>query len=182
MRAGGAGIAGVLLAVGLMVGVGAEQGSAADALKVGVVDPQRVLEQSKAGRRALDELKDYRDRREKLLLSDEEELRNLEKSLKDDSGLGDAQKRDKQGQFRTKMQDYQRRVQEFNRELTGKQKEMVDEYMKKIAASTKTVAEKNGVTLVVDKGSESTIKIILYHKDGLDITDQVIKEFDRQNK
>jgi len=34
----------------------------------------------------------------------------------------------------------------------------------------------------VDKGSENTIKIVLYNRDTLDLTDQVIKEFDRQNK
>ena len=129
-------------------------------MKVGVIDPQRVLEESKTGKRALKELKDYRDRRQQSLLVDEEELRNLQESLKDDSGVSESAKRDKQAQFQTKMQDYQRRVQEFNRELTGKQKKLVDEYMKKIAGATKTIAEKTWFTFVVDKGSQSTIKIV----------------------
>jgi outer membrane protein len=157
--------------------------SAADAFKMGVVDPQSVLEKSKAGKRALDTLKEYAATRQKLLASDEEELKNLEKQLKEqEATLNEQQKRDKQTQFRAKLQDYQRRAQEFNQELGAKQKELVDEYMKKISAATKTIAEKNGFTLVVDKGSENTIKIVLYHKDTLDLTDQVIKEFDKQNK
>ena len=151
-------------------------------VKVGVIDPQRVLEESITGNRALKELKDYRDRREKSLHADEEELRGLERLRRDDTGLSDVQKRDREAQFRAKMQAYQRRVQEFNRELTEKQKQLVDEYMKKIAGATKTVAEKNGFTFVVDKGSRSTIKIVLYYKEALDITDQVIEEFDRQNE
>ena len=158
------------------------QAAAAD-IKVGVVDPQVVLERSKSGKRALDGLKEYAGTRQKLLASDEDELKNLEKLLKDqESSLSDTQKREKQAQFRNKLQEYQKRAQEFNQELAGKQKELVDDYMKKIGAATKTVAEKGGFTLVVDKGSENTIKIVLYHKDALDITDQVIKEFDRQNK
>jgi len=156
---------------------------AADSFKMGVVDPQTVLEKSKAGKRALDTLKEYAGTRQKLLASDEEELKNLEKQVKEqDATLNEQQKRDKQNQFRTKLQDYQRRAQEFNQELGVKQKELVDEYMKKIATATKSVAEKGGYTLVVDKGSESTLKIVLYHRDTLDLTDQVIKEFDRQNK
>lgn len=156
---------------------------AADSVKVGVVDPQAVLEKSKAGKRALETLKEYASTRQKLLASDEEELKNLEKQLKEqDSTLTETQKRDKQNQFRSKLQDYQRRAQEFNQELAAKQKELVDEYMKKISAATRTVAEKGGFTLVVDKGSENTIKIVLYHRDALDLTEQVIKEFDRQNK
>lgn len=156
---------------------------AADGFKMGVVDPQAVLEKSKAGKRALDTLKEYAGTRQKLLSTDEEELKNLEKQLKEqESGLSETAKREKQVQFRTKLQDYQKRAQEFNQELTGKQKELVDEYMKKIGAATRSVAEKGGFTLVVDKGSESTIKIVIYHRDTLDLTDQVVKEFDKQNK
>ena len=67
-------------------------------------------------------------------------------------------------------------------EIQKKQKELVDEYMKKISAATQTVAEKGGVALVVDKGSEQTVKIVIYHKNTIDLTEQVIKEFDRVNK
>jgi outer membrane protein len=35
-----------------------------------------------------------------------------------------------------KVQEFQKRAQEFNQELQGKQKELVDEYMKKISAAT----------------------------------------------
>ena len=119
----------------------------------GVKDPQRLLEQSNIGKRALYELKDYRDRREKPLLLDEKELRSLEKALKRDRRLSDAQKREKQEQFRSKAQNYQRRVEVFSRELSGRQKQLVDQYLKRIAAAAKMVAEKNGFTLIVDKGS-----------------------------
>jgi len=161
----------------------AEVTFAAEPAKVGVVDPQAVLEKSKAGRRALDALKEYAQARQKLLANDEEELKNLEKQLKDqESGMSETMKRDKTGQFRNKLQDFQKRAQEFNQELAGKQKELVDEYMKKIGAATRIVAEKGGFTMVVDKGSDTTIKIVIYARETLDLTDQVIKEFDRQNR
>ena len=54
--------------------------------------------------------------------------------------------------------------------------------MKIIASSTQTVAEKGGFSIVVDKGSEQTVKIVIYNKDTIDLTEQVIKEFDRVNK
>lgn len=155
---------------------------AAEVFKMGVVDPQAVLEKSKAGRKALDGLKEYVSTRQKLLSGDEEELRNTEKTLKEQiAKLSDTEKKEKETQFRTKVQEYQKRAQEFNQELQGKQKELVDEYMKKISSATKTVAEKGGFALVVDKGSEQTVKIVIYNKDTVDLTDQVIKEFDRVN-
>jgi len=156
---------------------------AAEAFKMGVVDPQAVLEKSKAGRRALDGLKDYVSTRQKLLSRDEEDLRNTEKQLKEQTAkLSESEKKDKETQFRGKIQEYQKRAQEFNQELQAKQKELVDDYMKRIALATQTVAEKGGFSIVVDKGSEQTVKIVIYSKDTIDLTDQVIKEFDRVNK
>lgn len=156
---------------------------AADSFKMGVVDPQSVLEKSKAGKRALDGLKEYVSIRQKLLAKDEEELRNSEKQLRDQAAkMSEAEKKEKETQFRTKVQDFQKRAQEFNQELQKKQKELVDDYMKKISAATKTTAEKGGFSLVVDKGSEQTVKIVIYNKDTIDLTEQVIKEFDLTNK
>ncbi len=161
----------------------APAGNASEPFKMGVVDPQSVLEKSKAGKKALEGLKEYVGIRQKLLAKDEEELRNYEKQLKDQlPKLSETEKRDKETQFRAKIQDYQKRAQEFNQELQKKQKELVDEYMKKISAATQTTAEKGGFSLVVDKGSEQTVKIVIYNKDTIDLTEQVVKEFDRTNK
>lgn len=171
-----------LVAAGILLLASLSAAQAAEAFKMGVVDPQAVLEKSKAGKKALDGLKEYVSTRQKLLSRDEEELRNTEKTLKEQiSKLSDAEKKEKETQFRAKIQDYQKRAQEFNQELQGKQKELVDDYMKKISAATQTVAEKGGFSLVVDKGSEQTVKIVIYNKDTIDLTDQVIKEFDRAN-
>ena len=171
-----------LVAAGIILLASLSAAEAAEAFKMGVVDPQAVLEKSKAGKKALDGLKEYVTTRQKLLSGDEEELRSTEKTLKEQIvKLSDTEKKEKETQFRAKVQDYQKRAQEFNQELQGKQKELVDEYMKKIASATKTVAEKGGFSLVVDKGSEQTVKIVIYNKDTIDLTDQVIKEFDRAN-
>ena len=167
----------------LMIALCAQPGYASDPFKMGVVDPQTVLEKSKAGKRALDGLKEYVTVRQKLLSKDEEDLRNYEKQIKDQlPKMSETEKKEKETQFRTKVQDFQKRAQDFNQELQKKQKELVDEYMKKISAATKTTAEKGGFSLVVDKGSEQTVKIVIYNKDTIDLTEQVIKEFDLTNK
>lgn len=169
----------VLCTVMVMV---ASPGLAADAFKMGVLDPQEVLEKSKAGKRSLDALKEYARTRQKVLATDEEELKTFENKMKEQaSKASDQEKRAMEEQFRTKIQHYQKQAQEFNQDLGGKQKEMVDDYMKRIAVATKAVAERGGFSLVVDKGSEQTLRIVIYSKDTLDLTDQVIKEFDKLN-
>ncbi len=165
----------------LMV-MGTSSALAADAFKMGVIDPQEVLEKSKAGKRSLDALKEYARTRQKVLSTDEEELKAFENKMKEQaSKASDQEKQAMEGQFRAKIQHYQKQAQEFNQDLSGKQKEMVDDYMKRIAVATKAVAERGGFSVIVDKGSEQTLRIVIYNKDTIDVTDQVIKEFDKLN-
>lgn len=151
--------------------------------KIGVVDPQEVLERSRAGRHTLAQLRQYASARQRILNNDQQELQKLEQELKaSDSKLTSEQKQAKQTQFQSKVQNYQQRLQQFNQEIAAKQKEMVEEYTKKISSATKAVAERKGFTLILDKGSENTLKIVIYNNDDLDLTDEVITEFDRLYK
>ena len=152
-----------------------------EAFKVAVMNQQLVIEQSKAGKRALEELKAYSITRQKIINADDQELKDLQQAIQDGK-LSDSAKQEKQGQFQAKLEAYQRRLADFNREIQQKQREMVAEYSKKVQAAAQAVGEKNGFIAVIDKGSEAAIKIVLYHQPALDVTDQVVKEFDRQNK
>ena len=152
-----------------------------ETFKVAVMNQQLVIEQSKAGKRALEELKAYSMTRQKIINADDQELKELQLAIQDGK-LSDSAKQEKQGQFQAKLDAYQRRMADFNREIQQKQREMVAEYSKKVQAAAQAVGEKSGFSAVIDKGSEAAIKIVLYHQPALDVTDQVVKEFDRQNK
>ncbi len=155
---------------------------AAEAVRVGVMDQQMVMERTKAGKLALEEVKGYSMTRQKILNGDEQELRELDQSLQDPNAkLTDQARQEKEEHLRSKMEAYQRRLQEFNREVQQKQREMVAEYAQKIATAAQAVAQKEGYTAILDKGNEALIRIVLYHQPALDVTDSIIKEFDRQN-
>ncbi len=168
----------VLGSVGLM-----HSALAAEPAKVGVMDQQAVMERSSAGKRALDEMKNYSLTRQKIISADDQELKDFEQALQDpNSKLSDQAKQEKQEQFRAKLEAYQRRLADFNREVQQKQREMVMEYSKKIAEAAQAVAQKEGYLAILDKGSSASVRIVLYHQPALDVTDRVVKEFDRQNK
>ena len=83
-----------LIAAGMMLLASLPTAQAAETFKMGIVDPQAVLEKSKAGKKALDALKEYVTTRQKLLAADEEELRRTEKTLKEQSAkLSDTEKK-----------------------------------------------------------------------------------------
>jgi outer membrane protein len=175
----------VIAALGMiawLVGLGSD-GWAAETFKAAVIDQQVVLEKTKAGKRALDGLKDFSASRQKIVAADDEELKRLEAELKDqEAGLSEAAKRERQEQFRTKFENYQKRLQDFNREIQTKQRELAQEFQKKINEATAAVAEKGGYGVVLDKGSDATLRIVIYANSAIDITDQVVKEFDRRFK
>lgn len=152
-----------------------------ETFKVAVMNQQAVVEQSKAGKRALEELKAYSMTRQKIINADDQELKELQLAIQDGK-LTDSAKQEKQGQFQAKLEAYQRRLADFNREIQQKQREMVAEYMKKVQAAAEVVGEKYGYVAIIDRGNDATMKIVLYYQPALDLTDQVVKEFDRQNK
>ena len=153
----------------------------AEPVKVGVMDQQLVIERSKAGKRALEDLKAYQATRQKIISSDDQELKDLEQTIQD-AKLSEAAKQEKQTQFQAKLEAYQRRLADFNREIQQKQREMVAEYTKKVQEAAQVVAQREGYIAVIDRGNEALIRIVIYYQRGLDVTDQVVKEFDKVNK
>jgi len=183
-------ILGILFITGICIlNVASQQHALAagkDGFRVGVIDPQAVIEKSKAGSRALAALKEHAQARETVMKNDQKELEGLQEELKagesKDPKLSEDEQKRKQERFAQKFQAWQKQGQDFQNELGQKQKDLVQEYMKKIEEATSTVAARHGFDVVIDKGSENTLKIVLFSRDGLDLTNEVVKEFDRRFK
>ena len=155
---------------------------AEEALQIAIIDPQAVLENSNAGQKALATLKEHVMVRQKLLETDEEEIQKLERQLQNGAGRSETETQILQEQLQGKIQDYQRRRQTFQQEVQEKQKNLMVDYMKKIQTATKTVAERRGFSLVIDKGNEAIMQIVIYSAKGMDITAEVVKEFNKTYK
>ena len=75
------------------------------------------------------------------------------------------------------MQEYQQKVGELNREVQEKQKDVMDGLREKIELITGKVAKRLGLQVVLDKGKGGPT---FYHDETLDISSQVIEEFNRE--
>lgn len=155
---------------------------AQDPLQIAIIDPQAVLENSNAGQKALATLKEHVMVRQKLLETDEEEIQKLERQLQDGSSRSETETQILREQLQGKVQDYQRRRQTFQQEVQEKQKTLMVDYMKKIETATQAVAKRDGFSLVIDKGNEAIMQIVIYASQGMDITDEVVKEFNKTYK
>jgi len=171
------------VAAGLVMMFQAGLASAAESVKVGVIQQRTIIEKTKAGKRVQEGLKEFAASRQRIVAADDEELKKLEGALKSqESGLSEAAKKEKQEQFRVKFENYQRRIQDFDREIQQKQQEAYGDFQKKLDEAVQAVAEKGGFTAVLDEGGVATIQVVLYAHASVNLTDQVVKEFDRRNK
>jgi len=164
----------VFLAVGGCAGAGA--GVKVEG-RIGVLDPARILSDTNAGKKAKDNLAAFSKNRQTLIELDEKELRRMEEDfVKQASVLSPTAKREREESFRRRMQEYQQKVAELNREVQEKQKDVMDGFRDKIETVAGKVAKRLGLQIVVDSSKGG---VTLYREDTLDISNQVIEEFNR---
>lgn len=167
----------VIVAMTAMLGGCAGAGAKVDG-KIGVIDPQRILNDTNAGKKAKDNLASFSKNRQVLMELDEKELRRMEEDfVKQASVLTPAAKREREEQFRRRMQEYQQKATELNREVQEKQKDVLEGFRDKIEVIVAKVAKRLGLQVVVDKSKGGPT---IYHEDSLDISGQVIDEFNRE--
>jgi len=177
------GLAGAALAVLLsLAGCGGFSGIAGPAAKVegkiGVIDAQRIFEQSNAGKKAKENLVGYSKSRQALMELEEKELRRMEEDLmKQASILSPAARREREEQFRRRLQEYQQKASDLNREVQEKQKDVLEAFREKVEIVSAKVAKRVGLQIIVDKSKGGPT---IYHDQSLDISGQVVEEFNRE--
>lgn len=146
--------------------------------KIGVVDAQRIFERASAGKKAKDNLLSFSKNRQTLLEMEEKELRRMEEDLvKQATILSPTARREREEQFRRRVQEYQQKAADLNREVQEKQKDVLEGFRDKVEIVAAKVGKRLGLQIIVDKSKGGPT---LYHEESLDISNQVVEEFDRQ--
>ncbi len=168
----------VLLAVvWLLGGCRFGQSTVPTSMRLGVVDPQRVLGETNAGKKAKEMLASFAKNRQALIELEEKELRRMEEDfVKQGSVLSANAKREREEQFRRRMSEYQQKVTDLNREVQDKQKEVLDGFREKIEALSGKVAKRLELQAVFDRGRGGPT---LYFDETVDVSSQVIEEFNK---
>jgi outer membrane protein len=160
--------------------IGASAGCASTKIegRIGLVDPTKLLNESNAGKKAKDTLTTFSKSRQALIEMDEKELRRMEEDfVKQASVLSPAAKSEREQIFRRRMAEYQQKAGELNREVQEKQKDVLDGFRDKVEIVVGKVAKRHGLQIVIDKGKGGPA---IYGEPELDITSEVIEEFNRE--
>jgi len=164
------------ISVGLIAS--APAAGAADAMKIGYVDAQKVLDSTKAGKKAKESMEEFVKSRQKIVDLDETDIKQLQDDLtRQTAVLSPEARREKEEALQKKVFEYQKRAGDLNKEVQEKKKEVLDQFNKDLEGVVKKVADRGGYSYVLDRNAEGGV--ILYAKDANDLTNDVIKEFEK---
>jgi outer membrane protein len=154
----------------------AQTAAAAD-LRIAVVNVNKAVNESEAGKRSKKVLQDSFSRRENDLKAKEASLRKMVEDVRTNMMLSEAAKADKEKEFRAKEGEFRQEVQSAQRDLQEQERKMTDTIVVEIKRIVGLIAAEKKYDLVVE---QAAIQVLLYTTfKPEDITAEVI---DRYNK
>ncbi|MBI4715251.1 MAG: OmpH family outer membrane protein [Nitrospirae bacterium] len=152
--------------------------ASAEEAKIGIVDTQRVLDETTLGSRMKEELNAHVQSRQQIIDLEEGELKKMQEELtRQGAALSDKKRMEKEEAFQKKYVEYQKKASELQREIQTKKLEKLKEFNDLLVAATRKVAEAEGVALMLANDPETGG--ILYAKPSMNLTDRVIQEINR---
>ncbi|MES2768710.1 MAG: OmpH family outer membrane protein [Bdellovibrionota bacterium] len=163
----------VLLAVIAVALVGAKAN--AD-VKIGYVDMQKAIQTTKAGQKAKKDLEAEFEKRKKSLQSKEADLKKMGEELeKKAMVLSEDVRAKKQKEFQTSMMEFQQTVQKNQKEIQDQERKLTEPILKKLQTVIEDMAKKDNYTVILEKRENG----VLWAQKELDITEQVVKAFEK---
>jgi outer membrane protein len=144
-------------------------GSAASDYKIGVVDPERVVEQSPQYEAARKALQDEVAERERALREQQAKLDELKKNLERDGALMSEEEIARlQNDIRTRDRKVKYAKAEFQEDFALRQNELRTRLVQQVREVVQEVAKEQKLDLIVSEG-------VVYFSERMDISAQVIE-------
>lgn len=149
--------------------------------KIGLIDSSRVWSESNLGKKLKDTLTAYENNRRALLEADVQELQRMQEDLK---RVGESHSLQPDGimrrrqQLQERFEAYQQKNMELNREIQEKGRDVSEGFRVKVDEVVAKVAKHISLQVVIEKGKGGPT---FYGEEGLDVTSQVIEEFNREH-
>jgi len=143
---------------------------AADVAKIGVIDLQKVLETSSAGKLIQAELKKANEKMAADLQNKGNEIESIRKRLERESMVMSKEMRDeKEREQRIKVNDFKTLQKRYRSELQKLQGQLMQQLQSDVTDITQKIGKKEGYLLIMDKRG------VIYTPSSVDITDKLIQ-------
>jgi len=144
-------------------------------IRIAVIDTEKILLSSQAGKKAVADLKKLQEQRENELRARAQELKDLQTKINDGRlSLAQDKLSDLSKQAEEKDIALRRLQDDANRELTKKRDEMLGQIDDRVMPVINQVGKELGYTLIFRKFESG----LIYADDAIDITSVVIQRLD----
>jgi outer membrane protein len=162
----------VTFLLGLVFLWGAPSAWGGEVLKIGVIDLQKCIQQSEAGKKASKGLQEKADRIKKDLETRRDELKKLSEEFNKKSNVLSADaKREKEKELIRKDEDLRELVRKKEEEMRKDEYNAMQPLLTELFEVTKKLAKDEGYTLILEAKSG----VVYFSKPVEDITDKVVK-------
>lgn len=149
--------------------------AASGSLRIAVIDTEKILLSSVAGKKAVADLKKLQDQREKELAARAAELKDLQAKINDGRlSLAQDKLADLSKQYEEKEIALRRAQDDATRELNKKRDDMLAQIDERVMPVINQVGKDLGYTLIFRKFESG----LIYADEGVDITSVVIQRLD----
>jgi outer membrane protein len=144
----------------------------ADVAKIGIIDAQKILETSSAGKAARNKLKDRYENMKNELESKASEIEEVKKQLQREAMVMSQEKREeKERELRIKTEDLEGLRKKYTREMQLMEKNLVGLVQKDIITLSGEIGKKEGYLLIMNTTN------VIYSPQSIDITDLFIQAY-----
>ncbi len=146
---------------------------------VGKVDIQKVLITVEQGKKVREQLKKEFDKKQNELKSEEEKIRKKQQEYeKQNMVMNDKTKASKEKEIQQSIMEFQNKSMEYQRTI----QDMENNLKKPILENIKSVIEDVSKSAGVDVTFEMSTAPVVYAKTEKDLTDDVIKAYNKKHK
>jgi outer membrane protein len=143
-----------------------------EGLKIGYVDPERLLLSAPQTKVAMDTLNDEFAPRQRQLVAMESSLREKNETYeRDREVMGQEERTSLERELREGQRDLQRANTEFQEDLNIRRNELLATAQRAVSEQIEVYASREGYDLILQNA--------VYHSPGLDITDSVLSFLNR---
>ncbi|MFQ5682086.1 MAG: OmpH family outer membrane protein [Candidatus Binatia bacterium] len=144
-------------------------------IKIGVVDIQKAIRESEAGKKAKQTFRARVKRTEARLLKEKQEVERLQNEFQKKSPLLKDEERQTLGRnIQKRQRGYELNMRDSQQELRQREADMTRKILKALHAVIMELGKRNKFTLIVERSQ------IPYADGSIDITDQIIKMYNDQ--
>jgi outer membrane protein len=144
--------------------------------KIGFVDVQRAVQATASGKKAKESMEGEYNKRKKELDKKKADIEKMGQDLeKKKAVLSEEVFNKKQMELQEEMLKFQKSVAENQMEIQKKEKSLVDPILEKMKGVIEKVAKDKGYSMVLEKQGQN----ILYAQPDADLTDAVVKEYEK---